>query len=313
MYRTLLVPLDGSPFAEHALPLAVSLARRAGAALRLVTVSTPLAEAYTEGLYFSTLELQNEIVARQQTYLDEMVRRLAPTGLTVQAQVLQGDVAETLWHHAGNVSADLVVMATHGRGPLGRFWLGSVADELIRHLHRPVLLVRPEETAVELTREALPSRVLLPLDGTDLAEQVLEPAVALAALLPAAEVTLLRVIKPVVPVHYLPEGGDADKEARHLLQHVQTVQGELHRAAEAYLGGIAARLRDRGLRVHTRIAVDDHPATAILREAQETQAGLIALETHGRRGLSRLIVGSVADKVVRGAHVPILVHRPAQS
>src|SRR5262245_33674339 len=125
MYRTLLVPLDGSPFAEHALPLAVGIARRAGAALRLVTVSTPLAEAYTEGLYFSTLELQNEIAARQKTYLDEVVGRLAPTGLSVTAEVLEGEVAETLWCHAGDVDADLVVLATHGRGPLGRFWLGS--------------------------------------------------------------------------------------------------------------------------------------------------------------------------------------------
>jgi nucleotide-binding universal stress UspA family protein len=311
MYKTLLVPLDGSGFAEHALPLATALARRAGAALRLATVSTPLAEAYTEGLYFSTLELQNEITARQKTYLDDVVGRLASPGLGVSAGVLHGEVAETLCAHAIEVKADLVVMATHGRGALGRFWLGSVADELIRHLSVPLLLVRPEESAADLSQEPALARVLVPLDGTELAEQIIEPVVALAGLLPAAELTLLRIIKPVVPVHYLPEGTPVDPEARQLLQHVQTAQGQLHREAEVYLDGVAGRLRQRGLNAHTRVAIDDHPAAAILHEAQALQASLIALETHGRRGLSRLILGSVADKVVRAAHVPILVHRPA--
>src|SRR5262249_13166269 len=148
-------------------------------------------------------------------------------GVSVTAQVLQGEVAETLCRQAAEAGADLVVMATHGRGPFGRFWLGSVADELIRHLHLPILLVRPEEAEVDLSRNALPSRVLVPLDGTELAEQILEPAVALAALLPAAEVTLLRVIKPVVPVHYLPEGAAVDQEAHHLLQQVESAQGAL--------------------------------------------------------------------------------------
>ena len=86
---------------------------------------------------------------------------------------------------------------------------------------------------------------------------------------------------------------------------------ELGREAEVYLDRIAGRLRERGLRIRTRVAVDDHPAAAILHEAQALQADLIALETHGRRGLSRLILGSVTDKVVRGAHAPVLVHRPA--
>src|SRR5262249_1555244 len=107
------------------------------------------------------------------------------------------------------------------------------------------------------------------------------------------------------------EGTPADPEARQLLHQVQTTQKTLQAEAQTYLDRVAGRLRDRGLNVETRVAIDDHPAAAILHEAQALQAGLIALETHGRPGLPRLIRGGVAAKVARGAHVPILVHRPS--
>src|SRR5947209_4970021 len=149
MYRTLLVPLDGSSFAEHALPAALAIARRAGARLNLVSVITPLAEAYVEGLYFSTADLEAHLEGRQRTYLEAVASRLrervdVPIGTTV----LHGDVAATVGQAIVADKVDLVVLATHGRGPLGRFWLGSVADELIRHATSPLLLIRPAEDPV---------------------------------------------------------------------------------------------------------------------------------------------------------------------
>jgi nucleotide-binding universal stress UspA family protein len=91
---------------------------------------------------------------------------------------------------------------------------------------------------------------------------------------------------------------------------VQTLQDRLYHEAEEYLEKVAAFLRARGLRVRTDVVIDDEPDQAILHEAEAEHAGLIALETHGRRGFSRLIHGSVTDKVVRGAHIPVLVQRP---
>jgi nucleotide-binding universal stress UspA family protein len=313
MYRSLLVPLDGSPFAEHALPLALAVARRSGAALHLVSVVAPVAEAFTEVVYFAPSELQDHLRQQQQAYLARTAERLRGLAeVTVDTQVLEGDVSSLLARHAEQSGADLVVMATHGRGAFGRFWLGSVADYLLRHLTLPLLLTRPEESAADLDTEPNLGHVLLPLDGSELAEKAIGPAVEMAALLPGAEVVLLRVIHPTVSVYYPPEGAAADHEARALLQQVQAMQERLYAEAEAYLGGVAERLRQRGLRVRIRVTVEDHAAPAILHEAKTQGAGLIALATHGRRGLARLVLGSVADKVIRASHGPVLVLRPGR-
>ncbi len=314
MYRTLLVPLDGSSFAEHALPAALAVARRARARLNLVSVITPLAEAYVEGLYFSTADLEAHLEGRQRTYLDAVASRLRErVDVPIGTAVLHGDVAATL---AGSLAADkvdLVVLATHGRGALGRFWLGSVADELIRHATSPLLLIRPAEEPVSLEQEPDLGKVVLPLDGSPLAEQIIEPAVALASLMPGATITLVRAVHSVVPASATPDVPEGEREARHLLQQVQSLQGKLIEEAGRYLQGVAERLGARGLSVQTEVVVDDQPVPAILREVEKTRAGLIALQTHGRRGLSRLILGSVADKLIRAAHIPVLVQRPVSS
>ena len=88
---------------------------------------------------------------------------------------------------------------------------------------------------------------------------------------------------------------------------------QTYREAEEYLAGVARRLTARGLRVQTHLVYEDRPAEVILNEAEDRHAGLIALETHGRSGLARLLHGSIADAVVRGAHVPVLIQRPVKA
>jgi len=309
MFRNVMVPLDGSSFAEHALPLARAIARRCAATLHLVAVVPPLAEAYTEGVFFGTADLEAEVVTRQKGYLARAKKQLGED-VEVATSVLEGEVATCLCTHAEEVGADLVVMSTHGRGPLARFWLGSVADEVVRSARLPILLVRPEEGPVDLMADPLPLRVMVPLDGTELAERILAPAINLAEMIPNVEFILLRVIKPVVPVAPLPEGAGIGIEASYILHEVEVVQEGLVREAESYLRDKAELLRARGIKAEVRVTVDDRAEDAILHEAEKENAGLIALETHGRGGLSRLVLGSVTDKVVRGAHVPILVQRP---
>src|SRR5688572_11706389 len=117
MFRSLLVPLDGSTFAEHALPVALAVARRAGAGLRLVTVSTPLAEAYVEGLYLGSGDLEEELTERHRAYLAGVADRLrGRADVPVRTEVHHGEVSPTLCGLVGQGDADLVVMATHGRG-----------------------------------------------------------------------------------------------------------------------------------------------------------------------------------------------------
>ena len=316
MIRSVLVPLDGSPFGEHALPLAVSVARRAGATLRLLHVQSLLDSYFSDApLLDETLEasLKERQRLADLAYLHAVGKRLSALApVSVTPLVAEGEVAATITAQAIKTAADLVVMTTHGRGPLGRFWMGSVADELVRTLPIPLLLVRPREAAPDFRKELVLKRLLVPLDGSDLAEQVLEPALALGQLMDA-EYTLVRVIRPILPLGVLPEAGTFGEQTREMIDKVEAEQRRQRAEAEKYLEQVATRLREQSLQVQTRVLVEDRPVAGILDEAQAAGADLIALGTHGRRGLARLLVGSVADKVVRGSPLPVLLHRPRQA
>jgi nucleotide-binding universal stress UspA family protein len=315
MFRSILVPLDGSPFGEHALPYALSIARRTGATVKLLNVLTPIATLYGEAPLFVDDQLEQRLrdrqVEAQEKYLDRVARRVeAASAVKVVKLVDDGEIASTIRAQAARNRADLIVMTTHGRGPLGRFWLGSVADELVRESPVPVLLMRPTEEKVDLTREPPLKHFLVPLDGSPLAEQMLPRAVELGRFL-GADFTLMRVVKPVATVVPVGDAGTLGFEVRAMAERVETLQQKLVTEAQDYLERLAKPLRESGLTVVTRVDVAEQPATAVLRDAVPAVIDVVALETHGRRGLSRLFLGSVADKVIRGAHVPVLVHRPA--
>ena len=178
------------------------------------------------------------------------LRRLAtqsrkPPGPQVVSALLSGPVDTTLTHYVRDSGADLVVMSTHGRGPLHRAWLGSVADHLIRNLEVPVLLVRPREG--ESVSAAPPSikQVMVPLDGSPLAEAALVPAAALARLL-GAEVMLLQVVEPLIV--------DTTPLGPHSLGYDAEITALRRSEAHDYLKGLAERLGQEGVRA-TAVAV----------------------------------------------------------
>jgi nucleotide-binding universal stress UspA family protein len=287
MYRSLLVPLDGSSFGEHALPLALAIARRAGARLEAVHVHQPV--WYAEG----KVPLHDAFDASRRTdegaYLRQLVKRLqAVADVPVTSALLTGPVEDLLGRYGGD---GLMVLATHGRGPLSRFWRASVANELVRRAGRPLLLIRSQEGDIDLTREPTVGHVLVPLDGSPLAEQVLEPAAALARLM-GVEVTLLHA----TPLAASGVPGESPER--------------LTAEAEEYLEAVAVRLCDRGLSVRTLVVTGRHPAGAILEVAASLPGGLIAMTTRGRGGLSQLLLGSITDTVVRGAAGPVMLLRP---
>jgi len=301
MYRSILVPLDGLTFAEHALPAALSLARRTEGSLHVVLVHT--AFVYVESGLIYDDRVDRQLREQEQGYLEAVVKRLkAASPVPVTWALRDGLVADGICEQATASSADLIVMTTHGRGPLSRFWLGSVADNLVRRSPVPVLLVRPQEIPPDLTQEPVVRHVFIPLDGSPLAEQVLEPAVALGKLL-EADFTLLRIVKPV-----LFAGHDPTLLGEQALGQPATEQ--LQAEARAYLERVTERMRAQSLCVQTRVITNLQPAVAILEQSLEPPDGLIALTTHGRGGLTRALLGSVADKVVRGASIPVLVCRP---
>lgn len=298
MYRKILVPLDGSKFAESALPLALSLTRRTKANLHVSTVQEAIPS-------FAYDEWENAAAEWSEQYLGNVAERMAPhAGGEITVALLSGHIVETLEKEAQSQGADLVIMATHGRGLLSRAWLGSVADSFLHHTDHPVLLVRPEDgDTPDLAADRSFQKILVPLDGTELSECMLEHAVAFGRLFGAAY-HLVRVVPYPIDIAspYLP----------HTVQLNQGLVDDAKGAATEYLGAQALSLREQGLDVDTVVLVDAQPGHGILQEVEEAGCDLIAMSTHGRRGLSRAILGSAADKVLRGTHVPVLLYRPGE-
>ena len=303
MYRSILVPLDRSPFGEHALPLALSIARRTGAPLQLVHVHVPFKPLILDAISLVDPGIEAHDRARERAYLEGLVGRLAADhDIRVTTAVLDVPVADALLDYALAARVDLIVMSTHGRGALSRFWLGSVTDQIVRRSPVPVLLVRPHEAAADLAQEPEVRHVLVPLDGSASAEQVLAHALALGTSTQAAY-TLLHAIEPLAGEYgtefYATDVGEA-------------AFAQLRTRAESYLERLAAPLRAEGLRVWTTVELGA-PAPAILEYAHKQAVDLIALTTHGHSGLAQMLVGGVADKVLRGATVPVLLYRPDEA
>ena len=295
MYRSILVPLDGSPAGEHALPLAVSIARRAPAAIHLVHVHVA---AGSLGVDVAPRRDDTEQRARELAYLDELAQNVSGAGaVAVSTTVLDAPIAHALHSYAMAHGVDLMVMTTHGRGALSRRWMGSVADRLMRQSVAPVLLVRPQDTPPDLGVEPILKHLLIPLDGSALAEQILPHACALGRLM-QAELTLIQAAELALASTEL-YGSEFDS----------SVQERVQAQAQRYLDGVAAGMRSEGLNVQTKVVLG-WPAQHILEYAHSHKIDAIALAAHGRGGVARLLLGSVSDKVVRGATAPVLLCRP---
>jgi nucleotide-binding universal stress UspA family protein len=292
MFRRILVTLDGSEFGEAAIPAAVGIARSSAAKLDLVSV---------QDVEWSMLRGESGEAGRGRVhrYLAGVKDRVAPIVPDVSVNVCEGHVVDEVLRAADDFGADLIVMATHGRGALSRFWLGSVAHQMIRRAYRPVLLVRPRELGAESRAGSLAvERVVVPLDGSRLAEAALRPALEIAGLFRSG-VTLLRV----VPEQQAPT---SDLIPATFDVNAQMVS-ESREEASAYLDRLAARLRERGVQPDLAVPVRGQTADAILEAAGD---GLIVMATHARTGLNRAFLGSVADSVVRSATGPVLVVPP---
>jgi nucleotide-binding universal stress UspA family protein/HEAT repeat protein len=295
MFARILVPLDGSPLAEQALPLATGMAQRFRATLHLLR-----AVVVPAGLDVDFRPLVDALRDEAQRYLDEMAQRLRTSGYTVVTAVIEAEPADAILEYTQQHDITLIVMATHGRTGLGRWVLGSVADKVVRASHRPVLLVRAGAAHVSPDIH----RILLPLDGSTLAEQALPLAEALARAF-FAEIVVLRVITPVsAPYVY----GDA--LAGYATPYIEGLLEAQRTEAERYVADTVEQLRAAGLRARGEIA-GGLPADEILRVAAEHQVDLIVMATHGRSGLGRFALGSVAERIVGASPVPVLVIRPA--
>ncbi len=306
MLEKLLVTLDGSDFGEHALPFAKSIAEKTRASVNLSHVACcdlPTDLLQNTPFQYEGVSMEAYVhkhSEERRNYLSDKASALGAElpGLEVSHSLLEGYVTEALERQARKIGAQLVVMTTHGRTGVSRAWIGSVADSLVRNSRFPLLVIRPLEDGKTFPQARF-DHFLVPLDGSPTGEKILRPTVMLGKAM-GARFTLLHVVAPYVSVGArvspVPSG--------HLQQRLQK--------AEAYLSGVAERLRGEG--IETAHIIESHfaPARAILHTAETENVDLIAIATHGYTGVKRALLGSVTDKVLRAAKWPLLLERPAE-
>ncbi|MCH7564555.1 MAG: universal stress protein [Gemmatimonadetes bacterium] len=294
MLSSFLVSLDESDFDEQILPYASALARSADIALHLAHVHVPYPPTQVmttqygwEGVDMWQYDEQDR--EKEWSYLDETAKRVSEElGKPVTPALLVGEVAAAVEEYVKTHGIGLVVVGAHRhRGLLG---LGpeAVEDALVHHTDLPVLIV-PAEAGFP-TEDGI-QRILVPLDISERAQTILQPAVELAQAT-GAELILLHVMPTMsavgIPVGHLP--GRAD-------------------IAETYLEGIAEGLRERSIVVHRRVVEQTSPVKAILDVIREERVDLIALTTDGHTGLRRALLGSVSESVLKESHKPVLLER----
>lgn len=279
MLEKIVVPLDGSKLAEAVLVQVRKILFRKDAELVLVrAISVP---AGTEG---TTPELIESLQVQGTWYLEELSRRLRDEGVRVRSVLRPGDPAAVILDVATQEGADLVAMTTHGRTGLSRWAFGSVAERVLRASRVPVLAMRSfTDSGAETPSEELDlKRILVPVADVDLSLEIVESAIAVARLF-GSSITLLHVCEG--PACTLP----------------------VPQMTAAY-----QRFREAGLEAEPLMKQGD-PALQVLEACRDLKADLIAIATHGRSGLSRWMMGSVTEKILRASAVPLLIVPPAKA
>lgn len=291
MYERIVVPLDGSELAEAALEYVRHLAARSGAQVILLHACRPEVERmhrvylqHTAGILRSWLE---------------ETRSEAPA---VDSAVLLGHPAEEILKYVGENNISLIAMTTHGRSGIQRWAMGSVADKVARHSAVPVWLAR-SDVPQEIIRGEWPERrILVLLDGSKRAERAL-PYVTGHAKITGAEVTLLRVFG------YPPLFADYATGLRsNWAEHIEQLTANEAEECARYLAGPERRLRDAGLQVRSE-ALFGNAWDEIIGYIERDGFNLVALTSHGRSGIARWTLGSVAERVLQRCPVPLLLVR----
>ena len=326
MFTSVLVPLDGSELAEGILPYVAQIAGGVGARITLITVVDPdmleipnalrgessggrvpareREQAHTrrheESGPFVQQILEN-VERRAEANLREVAERLREQGANAEGRVVLGTPAEQIARFAEDEGCDLIAMSTHGRNLIARGVLGSVTDKVIHSVGVPVLAITPErarkyhqEPAAQMTS------LLAPLDGSELAEAVLPYVESLAQAMPL-KVTLVKVLRLDASTSAYLEGMTYPTDAR--------IQAEVEKESTEYLGEVASTLSGKGVEVDTSVVLGT-PASAIADLAHEHDYDIIAMATHGRSGISRWVLGSVTETLVRTSGNPVLVIPP---
>ena len=325
MFTRVLVPLDGTDVSEGIVPFVEWLARGMEMEVvltRAVDVHRTRDESFDsalgrilEGLGDGGTEFRSdsaadlepweaELVARIERELkaplDRIANSLSKEGISVETTVAYGSASDTIIRVAQETGCDLIAMSTRGRSVLASGLLGSVTYKVIHESPIPVLAITPERAVLQREDEGDINHLVVPLDGSEFGETVLSHAATLAQRM-SLRVTLLRV---------LPEDEPLFGDIRDLDEILSGTDTKATGESRGYVKGVAAQMRDSGIEVNEAL-LRGKVSTEIVNYAHGHERSMIALATHGRSGVSRLLLGSIAEAVIRGAGCPVLVIRPA--
>lgn len=298
MYEAILVPLDGSKTAEKVLPYARYLAGKFKVPVELLAVVDVVEIAShmtSEKVHFLDTIIE-DAVQHSTTYLRGVATTIA--GTNVRCSVEKGRAEDTIIEKAATDKTMLITMATHGRSGLNRFLLGSIAEKVLRGTVNPLLLIRAGDEKSQ--GEAMLKSIIVPLDGSELAEAVL-PIVADMAKKLDLEIELFRT-------YHVPYNVYSGDEGLYAVNYEELLAGLGDEAVE-YLEKKAADLKRLGVAKVQCITKEGLAADEIISLGRKTPDNLIAMSSHGRSGVRRWVLGSVTELVVRHSGDPVLVIR----
>ncbi len=315
MFTKALVPLDGTEISEGIVPFVTQFARglEMGVVLAKAIETDPTGGGPLNRLAAGLSELSEERLSAQahlresiereeRKRLDELADRMALEGVAAESAVGFGPASETIIRMAQESGCDLIAMSTRGRSVLGSGLLGSVTYKTMHQSPMPVLAITPERAGGRWDTDFGISRIIVPLDGSEFAEAALPYAAAIAGRMNMS-MTLLQALSVDSLIY---------SDGYAISDVISQVEDEIRAEARRYLYAIARQLRGEGIDVGVEI-VQGRASSEIADMARATSHNMIALATHGRSGMSRLLLGSVAEAVVRESGDPVLIVRPSTS
>ncbi len=286
MYKRILIPLDGSSLAEQALPYALTMARKGYSELVLVQVHEPILSGRATAVI-----AERKIRLEAELYLNQVARRIQANDIQVKSTIVVGAAPREILRLAEKQQINLIALSKRGQSGITRWLIGGVAERVLRRAKIPVLIVPAvTEQALKL-RGAVYRRILVPLDGSPLAEGALSHGIALAGRY-QAELVLVYV-------------GRFSPDVRNGAVEVQRNQESVD---ADYLTDLVQGAENQGIRTRAE-RLTGRPESEIVRYSESNQVDLIVMSAHGMSNIPSLLLGSVAGRVTRGANIPLLLIR----
>jgi nucleotide-binding universal stress UspA family protein len=300
MFDTILVPLDGSQLADCVLPHVAAIARPFDAQVILLRMLEKN-QASTSAQLFDLLNWQIN-KTRSVLYLDKIQARLQKLTIRVQTEVLEGLIAEGITEYAQNRGMKLIVLSSHGRHGLTQWGISSITQKIILSAQTSLLIVRAHqygEHCDELTESSLYQHILVPLDGSQRAENVL-PTVTQLANFHKSQIHLVQVIQTPEMARQMPP-------VREDIELSNRVVERNREEAERYLEQLKSRSYLEGIAIQTHLIASDNAALALHQLVEQEQIDLVALSAHGYSGNHQWPYGSMVNNFIMYGKVSLLI------